>query len=56
MNGKSFFNAVLYGAAATLGSIVVTKGVRVLSDPVKKAKLKKNFKAIKDTFAEKIES
>ena len=56
MNVKGFFNAVLYGAAATLGSVMVMKGIEVSKDPYKKAQLKKSVIGIKDAIVKKTES
>lgn len=53
---KNFFNAVVYGAAVTLGSIAMTKGVRVMCDPIKRKALKKRFNNIKETFMKGEES
>lgn len=50
MKIKSLVNAALYGAASTLGSMVVIKGAKVVSDPTKKAKIKRNVKEIKNTL------
>lgn len=53
---KNIFNYVLYGAAMTLGSIVITKGLEVCGDPYKKAKLKQDLQNIKKHFTEKEEA
>ena len=47
---KTLFNAVLYGAAATLGGILVTHVINVCGDPVKKAEFKRGCKTIKNAF------
>lgn len=56
MNIKGFVNAVLYGAAASLGGFIINKGIQSLSNPYKKAKLKKNIKNIKYKIVKKAES
>lgn len=50
MSNNKFFNALVYGAAATLGSVITSKGIKVLTDPNKRAKIKNGFKNIKEAF------
>ena len=47
---KGLFNAVLWGAGVTAGSIAVTKGVELAKDPYKKAKLKRKIDKIKSAL------
>ena len=57
MNGiKNFFNAMMYGVAATLGGLAVTKGIEVAKDPYKRAKVKRIFNNIKEELSRKVES
>jgi hypothetical protein len=49
---NKLFNAILQGAGVALGSILITKGVEIMQDPVKKAKIKDKFKRIKATVTE----
>lgn len=53
---KNIFTWMLYGAAATAGSMLVHKVVDIANDPVRKTELKKGFKNIKNSFSVKIES
>lgn len=53
---KKFFGAFMYGAAATLGSIVISKGAKVISDPLKRKALKRQLNNIKETFMKGEES
>ena len=53
MKVKDIFNAMVYGAAATAGAMMVKKAVVDLKDPYKKAKLKRKFADIKDVITRK---
>ena len=53
MSAKGFISAVAYGAAATLGAILAKKGVDAMSDPYKRAKVKRKVKNIKNAIIEK---
>ena len=55
MGIKNIVNAIVYGAAVTLGSIGITKGMEVAKDPYKRAKVKKMFKNIKNDLKAKLE-
>lgn len=45
---KKFFDYILMGAGTAVGYFGVTKAIKVLQDPVKKAKLKRKFANIKN--------
>ena len=51
-----FINAIVCGAGAALGSVIVTKIVDDLSDPYKKANIKNFIKGIKSKLFMKKES
>lgn len=53
---KRLFGAVLGGAAATVGSIIATKGFEYLSNPANRAKIKKAFKNLKFKFLKREEA
>ena len=50
---KGFLRCCVYGAAITLGSMGVSKGIEVLSDPYKRTKIKNRFYKIKDAIFNK---
>lgn len=56
MSFKNIFNTMLYGAAATLGGILITKAVDVASDPYKRAVIKKKITDLKEELSKKVES
>ena len=56
MNAKGFLTVMVYGAATTLGSHLMMKGIEVSKDPYKKAQLKRKVKSIKNKFIGKEES
>ena len=49
---NKLFNAILQGAGVALGSLLLTKGIEVMQDPVKRAKMKEKFQKIKTTVTE----
>ena len=49
---NKLFNAILQGAGVALGTILMTKGVEIMQDPEKKARLKEKFQKIKATVTE----
>lgn len=56
MSFKNIFNAMLYGAAVTLGGTLITKAVDVASDPYKREVIKKKFTDLKEELSRKVES
>lgn len=56
MKIKNLVTAVVYGAAAYVGIELAKRGIYMLSDPCRKAKLKAGFKQIKDAIVKKNES
>lgn len=53
MKIKDFRDAMLGAAAATLGAALTTKGIQWVSDPVKRAGLKKKIKNVKKAISSK---
>ena len=53
MKIKDLVNCFACGAAVSLGSLAVSKGVKALQNPVRKAKIKEGFKNIKEAFTNK---
>lgn len=49
---KRFFEYALMGAGTCAGYLAVKKGIETMSDPYKKAELKKKMNKIKSTFKE----
>ena len=47
---KRFFEYALMGAGTCLGYFTVKKGIETMSDPYKKAEVKRKFNKIKDTI------
>jgi hypothetical protein len=53
MKIKDLFIWATYGAAITLGSLGVTKGIEIVRDPYKKALIKKRIVRIKNRLTHK---
>ncbi len=53
MKIKDMANWFMCGAVASLGSLAVFKGAKVLQNPVRKEKMKIGFKNIKEAFTGK---
>lgn len=53
MKIKDLINCFACGAVVSLGSLAVSKGVKALQNPVRKAKMKEGFKNIKEAFTNK---
>lgn len=53
MKIKDMANWFMRGAVASLGSLAVLKGAKVLQNSVRKEKMKMGFKSIKEAFVEK---
>lgn len=50
---KRFFMAMVTGAGAWAGTILIAKGLETAKDPVKRATVKRKFKAIKNIIFKK---
>lgn len=53
---KRFFEYALMGAGTCIGYFAVRKGIDIVSDPCKKAEIKRKIKKAKNAFTEKTES
>lgn len=47
---KKLFNGVMWGFSVTLGSIVLTKGMEIMKDPVKKSRINNKLIKIKEAI------
>lgn len=53
---KRFFEYALMGAGTCIGYLSIKKGIDIMTDPYKKAKIKKKIKNVKQAITEKVES
>ena len=53
---KRFFEYALMGAGTCIGYLSIKKGIDTMTDPYKKAKIKKKIKNVKQAITEKVES
>lgn len=53
---KRFFDGVITGAATCVGYFIAKKGIDTVTDPYKKAKIKRKITNVKNAFMAKEES